>query len=37
MMLGLRIDKMFYVDSIGFFCSFIIQILGWNTEIWGRF
>ena len=29
---GFRIDKMFYVDSIGFFCSFIIQILGWNTE-----
>ena len=29
---GFRIDKMFYVDSVGFFCSFIIQILGWNTE-----
>ena len=29
---GFRIDKMFYVDSIGFFCSFIIQILGWNRE-----
>ena len=29
---GFRIDKMFYVDSIGFFGSFIIQILGWNTE-----
>lgn len=29
---GFEIDKMFYVDSVGFFCSFIIQILGWNTE-----
>ena len=29
---GFRIDQMFYVDSIGFFCSFIIQILGWNTK-----
>ena len=29
---GFKIDKMFYVDSIGFFCSFIIQILGWNTK-----
>ena len=29
---GFRIDKMFYVDSVGFFCSFIIQFLGWNTE-----
>ena len=24
--------KMFYVDPIGFFCSFIIQILGWKKE-----
>ena len=30
---GFKIDKIFYVDSIGFFCSFIIQILGWNTKI----
>ena len=29
---GFRIDKIFYVDSVGFFCSFIIQILGWNTK-----
>ncbi len=29
---GFRVDKMFYVDSLGFFCSFIIQILGWNTK-----
>ena len=29
---GFRIDKMFYLDSVGFFCSFIIQILGWNRE-----
>ena len=29
---GFEIDKMFYVDSVGFFCSFIIQILDWNTK-----
>ena len=29
---GFRIDKMFYVDSVGFFCSFMIKIFGWNTE-----
>ena len=29
---GFRVDKMFYVDSVGFFCSFIIQILGWYTK-----
>ena len=29
---GFEIDKMFYVDSVGFFCSFIIKILGWNTK-----
>ena len=29
---GFKVDKMFYVDSIGYFCSFIIQILGWNTK-----
>ncbi|MDC3166483.1 class I SAM-dependent methyltransferase [Candidatus Marinimicrobia bacterium] len=29
---GFKVDKIFYVDSVGFLCSFIIQILGWNTE-----
>ena len=29
---GFKIDKMFYVDSVGFFCSFIIKVLGWNTD-----
>ncbi len=29
---GFKIDKMFYVDSMGFFCSFIIKILGWNSK-----
>ncbi len=29
---GFKVAKIFYVDSLGFFCSFIIQILGWNSE-----
>ena len=29
---GFKVDKIFYADSIGFFCSFMIKIFGWNTE-----
>ncbi|MBA64261.1 MAG: hypothetical protein CMG55_00520 [Candidatus Marinimicrobia bacterium] len=29
---GLKIDKMFYVDSVGFFASLAIRIFGWNSN-----
>lgn len=29
---GFKIDNIFYVDSIGFFCTFLIKLFGWNTK-----